>query len=354
MRIRTVRPEFFVDEELALVPIAARLLFIGLFCIADRRGRLEYRPMRIRAQVFPYEPQVEVEPLLQALVQGRFLIRYQVKEKDLLQIRTFEKHQRITGTEAASESEFPAPSKETLWKQHGNTREAPRKQRRSKREASGKHAGSDGEAAGKQPGNTLDDWKGKERKGKDVQERNGEYPPTPLGGEAGEEQEQTQPQGQLADRVAGSADGDGVSGGAAEPGGAAAPAAKRKRRAGVMFLPELPEAVRERAGAIAEILRRRPGTGWQADEVEAVRLARLTELPAAEWEEQVGLVREYHAMPADPQGDFRRRSVLTLVRHWSEEVDKARRALEARKLERERRLKELDPAGISQAAGWQA
>ena len=35
--------------------MSARLLFVGLWTIADRNGRLEDRPKRIRAELFPYD-----------------------------------------------------------------------------------------------------------------------------------------------------------------------------------------------------------------------------------------------------------------------------------------------------------
>ena len=44
MRTRLLKPGFFMNEELARLPVRARLLFAGLWCLADREGRLEDRP----------------------------------------------------------------------------------------------------------------------------------------------------------------------------------------------------------------------------------------------------------------------------------------------------------------------
>ena len=53
-RAKNIKPGFFTNEQLAECSFAARLLFVGLWTLADREGRLEDRPRRIRAQVFPY------------------------------------------------------------------------------------------------------------------------------------------------------------------------------------------------------------------------------------------------------------------------------------------------------------
>jgi hypothetical protein len=47
-RTRQIKPGFFKNDELAELPIEARLLFAGLWTIADREGRLEDRPKKIK------------------------------------------------------------------------------------------------------------------------------------------------------------------------------------------------------------------------------------------------------------------------------------------------------------------
>jgi hypothetical protein len=101
--IRTIKHEFFVDENLAEVSFAARLLFQGLWVLADRCGRLEDRPKRIKAMVFPYD-EVDVDQLLAELAdhRERFIVRYEVEGLQLIQVRTFERHQRPNQREPAS------------------------------------------------------------------------------------------------------------------------------------------------------------------------------------------------------------------------------------------------------------
>lgn len=54
MRARNIKPSFFLNEELADLDSSCKLLFIGLWCLADRDGYLQYRPRRICAEIFPY------------------------------------------------------------------------------------------------------------------------------------------------------------------------------------------------------------------------------------------------------------------------------------------------------------
>lgn len=106
MRARNIKPGFFANELLAECDLAARLLFIGLWCIADREGRLEDRPARIKAQLFAYEDH-KVDPLLEQLSARGFIVRYEAPcGTRLIQIEGFVRHQNPHHREAPSK--FPA------------------------------------------------------------------------------------------------------------------------------------------------------------------------------------------------------------------------------------------------------
>src|SRR5262245_36759940 len=95
-RIRQIKPVFFIDDDLALCSRDARFFFVGLWVLADRAGRLEDRPARMKAQIFPYDSDIsirEIEGYLDELVKHCFIVRYQVSGKKLIWIRTFIKHQ---------------------------------------------------------------------------------------------------------------------------------------------------------------------------------------------------------------------------------------------------------------------
>jgi len=74
VRSRNLKPGFFKNEALLELPCEARLLFAGLWCMADREGRLEDRPKRIKIELFPAD-NFEVAPLLIALAEKGLIER---------------------------------------------------------------------------------------------------------------------------------------------------------------------------------------------------------------------------------------------------------------------------------------
>ena len=59
-RIRTVKPEFWEDELLGVMPRDARLLFIATFNMADDEGILRWTPAYIKAQAFMYDDDLTI------------------------------------------------------------------------------------------------------------------------------------------------------------------------------------------------------------------------------------------------------------------------------------------------------
>ncbi|MCX8018393.1 MAG: hypothetical protein N2690_10910, partial [Rhodocyclaceae bacterium] len=55
MRARNIKPGFYKNEDLAECSVWARLIFPGLWMMADRDGRLEDRPKRIKAELLPFD-----------------------------------------------------------------------------------------------------------------------------------------------------------------------------------------------------------------------------------------------------------------------------------------------------------
>jgi len=110
-RSRNIKPGFFLNDELAECDPLARLLFAGLWCIADREGRLEDRPKRIKAEVLPYDD-CDPDDLLNQLAQRGFIIRYEVDGNRYIQITNFKKHQNPHIKEAPSI--IPPPPEQEL------------------------------------------------------------------------------------------------------------------------------------------------------------------------------------------------------------------------------------------------
>jgi hypothetical protein len=92
-RARTIKPGFFKNEILGECQPLARLLFAGLWTLADRDGRLEDRPKRIKAEILPYDD-ADVDNLLGELHERSFIRRYEVDGQKLIQITKFAEHQR--------------------------------------------------------------------------------------------------------------------------------------------------------------------------------------------------------------------------------------------------------------------
>jgi len=109
-RARNIKPALFKNELLGVADPFLTLLFQSLWCLADREGRLEDRPLRIKAETFPYRESLDVNGYLTELQQLGFILRYSVNGVALIQIINFKKHQTPHKTEKASE--LPPPSAE--------------------------------------------------------------------------------------------------------------------------------------------------------------------------------------------------------------------------------------------------
>lgn len=106
MRARNIKPGFFRNEDLVECSFGARLLFIGLWCMADREGRLEDRPKKIKMEIFPAD-NIECDELLDELQRFGFIIRYAAEGGRFVQVVNFNKHQYPHVKEA--ESKIPPP-----------------------------------------------------------------------------------------------------------------------------------------------------------------------------------------------------------------------------------------------------
>ncbi|MGI6686184.1 MAG: DnaD domain-containing protein [Bacillota bacterium] len=118
-RSRNIKPGFFLNDRLAEVEPLGRLLFAGLWTIADREGRLEDRPKKIKAELLPYDD-CDVDELLNALNQKGFILRYEAAGKKYIWIINFLKHQNPHKREVASTIP-PAPDQNAEAPDHSGT-----------------------------------------------------------------------------------------------------------------------------------------------------------------------------------------------------------------------------------------
>lgn len=105
-RARNIKPGFYQNDTLAECSIWARFIFPGLWMLADRKGRLEDRPVKIKAMILPFDSQ-NTDRLLTELHNRGFIYRYIVGRAKYIQILNFHKHQNPHCKEP--ESTIPDP-----------------------------------------------------------------------------------------------------------------------------------------------------------------------------------------------------------------------------------------------------
>lgn len=100
-RIRSIKPEFWQDELIASLPMEVRLLYIGLWTMADDGGRFRANPRFVRSQVFPYDPDVDVSAGLEKLHEIGRVQLYEAEGQSFGWVRNFARHQRIDKPKAS-------------------------------------------------------------------------------------------------------------------------------------------------------------------------------------------------------------------------------------------------------------
>lgn len=105
-RARNIKPSFFTNDVLASLDPIERLAFIGLWTIADYKGCLEYRPVRIKAMILPYD-NCDFEKIAINLDKSGFIRMYSVQGIEYIKIVNFEKHQNPHKNEREKGSDIP-------------------------------------------------------------------------------------------------------------------------------------------------------------------------------------------------------------------------------------------------------
>lgn len=107
MRARNLKPSLFKNELLAVADPLYTVVFQGLWCLADRAGRLEDRPARIHFEVNPGRAFDGTCRALDWLAEHGFILRYKADGRPVIQVTNFSKHQSPHVKEATST--IPAP-----------------------------------------------------------------------------------------------------------------------------------------------------------------------------------------------------------------------------------------------------
>lgn len=117
-RIRTIKPEFFTSEDIVSRSPMARLLYIALWCEADKEGRLVWKPTTFKLRYLPGDS-CDVHELCNELVQSGLV---QLYGDGYALIPSFKAHQHINPRE--SESQLPAPVASTTREPRVGTRQS--------------------------------------------------------------------------------------------------------------------------------------------------------------------------------------------------------------------------------------
>ena len=102
-RIRTIKPEFFTSEDIVNLSPLARLLYIALWCEADREGRLSWKPKTFKMRYFPGDS-LNIEKLCEELLAASLIVCY---GDQYAVIPAFHAHQHINPRESATQ--LPEP-----------------------------------------------------------------------------------------------------------------------------------------------------------------------------------------------------------------------------------------------------
>ena len=151
MRIRTIKPEFFLHESLfeleRLSKLPIRLAFAGLWCAADREGRFKWEPRKLGIQILPYD-MIDFSRVLDALTSRGFVCRYASSSGEIGFIPSFTKHQIINNREKPSDLPEPPESLENQGVDACSTRDErdveDEKDSLSGREGKGREQGREG------------------------------------------------------------------------------------------------------------------------------------------------------------------------------------------------------------------
>ncbi|MEX5367773.1 hypothetical protein WCE00_12520 [Acinetobacter haemolyticus] len=105
-RARNIKPSFFTNDDLSETNPLARLLFIGMWTIADFKGCFEYKPKRLKVQLLPYDD-CDIEQLVSDLEKSGFIAIYTVQGQKYIKVLNFTKHQNPHKNEREGGSEIP-------------------------------------------------------------------------------------------------------------------------------------------------------------------------------------------------------------------------------------------------------
>lgn len=125
-RIRTIKPEFFVSEQIADVSPTGRLLFIGMWLFCDDAGIHPASPRQLKMEVFPGDDITtkQVASLVAELLRVGLLIEYEAQGQTYWHVTGWH-HQKIE----RPRYQYPKPDSPTARRHVADTSATPRSPR---------------------------------------------------------------------------------------------------------------------------------------------------------------------------------------------------------------------------------
>ena len=158
-RIRTVKPELFVHEDLFDLEeetgFPMRTAFMGLFTCCDREGRFKWRPRTLKVHVLPHD-NIDFSRVLDALVTRGFVWKYRVNNEIFGVIPSWSDHQSINNKERPSS--IPEPF-ETIEECNASLTREPREGNACRKERKGKEGKGREQVKDSAPEDFIRFWK---------------------------------------------------------------------------------------------------------------------------------------------------------------------------------------------------
>lgn len=106
-RARNIKPSFFINEQLADNCPLGRLLFIGMWTMADYKGEFEWKERTLKIQTLPWDD-CSLKELAINLDKSGLIRFYSDGSRVLVNIPNFERHQNPHPNEKKKGSDVPA------------------------------------------------------------------------------------------------------------------------------------------------------------------------------------------------------------------------------------------------------
>ena len=129
-RIRSIKPEFWVSEQIAECSTNARLTFIGLWNFSDDNGVHPAKPKTLKAELFPMDalPAADVAVWIDELIRVGLVAEFMHEGEAFWHVTGWARHQKIDRPSFKYPSPIDpnsTPTRRGLAEHSSNTRRAP-------------------------------------------------------------------------------------------------------------------------------------------------------------------------------------------------------------------------------------